>query len=260
MDDRWILPILAVFGFAITLTQGAVPRIIGGNDAGEDAWPWQVLLLHKNRFMCGGTLLNADTVLTMAHCTKRMRRKFFRVKVGEYDRKKNERSTRGEMRIKVKKIIKHPDYDRYSGKNDLSILKLERCVKFCKYIRPIPKLADDSVDPTNRTCYVTGWGAYNRQKLFRYARILQELQTSVITKAQCEAGIQGSFNATDDMMCTSVDPKGACFGDSGSPLQCLVNRKWVHVGSVLGGNADCRGPTIYAKTSYHRDWILKNMK
>lgn len=53
--------------------QGSV-RVVGGQTAAHGAWPWmvslQVFTYHNSRryHACGGTLLNAQWVLTAAHC------------------------------------------------------------------------------------------------------------------------------------------------------------------------------------------------
>ena len=42
-------------------------RIVGG-EAAPSMIPWQVFILTGNGFMCGGTIIDACTVLSAAHC------------------------------------------------------------------------------------------------------------------------------------------------------------------------------------------------
>ncbi|XP_069120224.1 chymotrypsinogen A-like [Argopecten irradians] len=265
MDERWILFVTIMSGIAIQTkaeTPVIPPNIIGGIDAPEDAWPWQVALLYKNNFRCGGTILNEDTILTAAHC--RIFRSFaknYQVRIGEYDREKNEKKTRGERNVQVRRFLKHPDYDWFTLENDLAIIKLKTCIKFNKYIQPIPVLADDSMNFIGKTCYTTGWG-YIEPDSKSLARKLQQLETPVITNVECQQGVEFT-NVTDDMICTNVIPKGACNGDSGGPLQCLINKKWTLVGvASFKSQAICgAGPTGYARISGpNREWIAGKIK
>ncbi|GLD46108.1 transmembrane protease serine 11D-like protein [Lates japonicus] len=43
-------------------------RIVGGQEAPEGAWPWQVSIQIVSRHHCGGTILNSLWVLTATHC------------------------------------------------------------------------------------------------------------------------------------------------------------------------------------------------
>lgn len=44
-------------------------RIVGGTPAADGAYPFLVSLSNNGKHFCGGALLNANTVLTAAHCT-----------------------------------------------------------------------------------------------------------------------------------------------------------------------------------------------
>lgn len=43
-------------------------RIVGGQTAAQYSWPWQVYLTLNGMFVCGGTLIDKQHVLTSAHC------------------------------------------------------------------------------------------------------------------------------------------------------------------------------------------------
>ena len=49
-----------------------LPRIVGGEEASPNSWPWQVSIQAKTAVershICGGTLINKEWVLSAAHC------------------------------------------------------------------------------------------------------------------------------------------------------------------------------------------------
>ena len=56
---------------------------MGGTDAAEGAWPWQVGIVYEEMILyCGGTIINANTIVTAAHCVEFMEPRSITVKVG----------------------------------------------------------------------------------------------------------------------------------------------------------------------------------
>ena len=45
-----------------------VPHIVHGEEALDDAWPWQVMIFYNGGYLCGGSLVDGQHVVTAAHC------------------------------------------------------------------------------------------------------------------------------------------------------------------------------------------------
>ena len=91
---------------------------LGGRQANQGRWPWQVAILNKYReVFCGGTLVAPGWILTAAHCV----RKHLFVRLGEHDLVEQEGSEL-EYAVKVARI--HPDYNPDTVDNDVALLKI----------------------------------------------------------------------------------------------------------------------------------------
>merc|ERR1712002_511831 len=105
----------------------SITKVIGGEETDQHEYPWQVLILYRNRPICGETIICNKAILTAAHCVQQ--RGSYKVKLGVHDHTKRERSVQTYM-ISSRMIVKHPDYNSKTVDNDFAIMKLSRPMKY----------------------------------------------------------------------------------------------------------------------------------
>jgi len=232
-------------------------RVIGGTTAKRGSWPWQILLMHDRRPMCGGTLIAPQWVVTAAHCVYgREWSKDFAIRVGEQDWKTTEGS---EKNYDVVKVLRNPNYSPRTLNNDIALLKLRTPVVFNKYVKPIC-LPKGNV-PVGTECYITGWG-----KIVHPGRMFEKLQQAVlpvVSNRQCEEKNRKRIPipVTDAMICGGdggSTRRSGCHGDSGGPYVCKVNGVWELHGAVSHGSPVCKSTetyTVFARVFHFLGWI-----
>ncbi|MEO6867184.1 MAG: trypsin-like serine protease, partial [Gaiellales bacterium] len=124
----------------------SVAGIINGASVTDAAWSarWQsaVGIWSDDWLMCGGTLIDAQTVVTAAHCTfdesnRALTAQHMRISIGRV-----EHSVAGGDMIQVERIVRHPRFDRPRVRNDIAILRLTRA--------PASGVSYATVEPVSR--------------------------------------------------------------------------------------------------------------
>ncbi|XP_062992941.1 serine protease 27-like, partial [Elgaria multicarinata webbii] len=269
--------LLVVWLLQVTMAQGAAsseaacgqplisPRIVGGQPASDGLWPWQVAILRDGYFICGGSLIANQWVLSAAHCfTKSIATSKYDMLLGAYQLLNLSSHV---VYSKVKVIIPHPDYSGdIASIGDIALVKLTAPVTFTNYILPIC-LPDSSVEfSLDSDCWVTGWGDVQQGVQLLPPLTLQELKVPLISRATCNA----LFNVIllegmdrnpikADMICTG-DPEGgkdSCQGDSGGPLVCQLEGHWTQAGVVSWGMgcAIPNQPGVCSSVAFYANWI-----
>ncbi|XP_055697478.1 transmembrane protease serine 9-like [Phlebotomus papatasi] len=236
-------------------------RIVGGQAAGVNEFPWMARLSYFNRFYCGGMLINDRYVLTAAHCVKGFMWFMIRVTFGEHDRC-NE-TFRPETRFVLRAIVN--DFSFTNFNNDIALLRLNDRVPITDFIRPIclpsPKASDASY--IGRKAIATGWGTLKEEG--KPSCILQEVEVPVISNDRCVSETNYTKKMiTDNMLCAGypgVGQKDSCQGDSGGPLAMQrEDKRYELIGIVSWGNGCARPnyPGVYTRVTRFVEWIRAN--
>ncbi|XP_058623628.1 serine protease 27-like isoform X2 [Onychostoma macrolepis] len=237
------------------------PRVVGGTDAHEGAWPWMVSLhspKYKGHF-CGGSLISSGWVLSAAHCFSSVNTFSIIVYLG---RRRQQGDHGHELSRSVNTLLIHPSFNSDTYNNDIALLRLSSSVNFTNYIRPVCLAAESSDFPSGTSSWITGWGQTASGVNLSYPGTLQETVVPVVINSECN-NLLGANLVTDNMLCAALlqGGKDTCQGDSGGPMvsqQCSV---WVQSGIISRGH-DCGQPSepgVYTRVSQYQQWITTSI-
>uniref|UniRef100_W5LYQ2 Peptidase S1 domain-containing protein n=1 Tax=Lepisosteus oculatus TaxID=7918 RepID=W5LYQ2_LEPOC len=246
------------------------PSVLQGNSAKEGSWPWQASLHWKGQYLCGGSLINSNWVLTAAICfngssTIASQWTVYLGRQTQLGMNPHE-VTRG-----VQTIILYP-YTSYIFYDNIALLKLSSPVNFTDYIQPIC-LADVNSSFHNCTsCWVTGWANMTDNTALSGNKTLQQVQLPIIENTDCVDQIYKIYNfpyVTDKMICAGVIQNNisSCMGDSGDPLVCQQDSLWIQAGIVAVDNTVQRKGRVgralqqgvFSKVSRYQSFLQSNV-
>ncbi|XP_036005531.1 suppressor of tumorigenicity 14 protein homolog [Fundulus heteroclitus] len=234
-------------------------RIVGGQDADEGEFPWQISLHLKDYgAVCGASLISQKWLVTAAHCVqddgqlKMSDPRNWEAYLGLDDQRRKDANA---AKRKVKQVISHPSYNHFTYDNDIALMELESPVSYSNYIQPICLPAPQHDFPVGHNVWVTGWGATREGG--SAALKLQKAPVKIISRSVCNDLMRGQI--TSRMLCAGVLKGGvdACQGDSGGPLSSPENGRSFLAGVVSWGEGCARRnkPGIYTTVTQFRGWI-----
>ncbi|KAM8961880.1 granzyme A-like [Pelodytes ibericus] len=226
-------------------------EIIGGNDAKPHSRPYMALLT-SNGFICGGTLIKANWVLTAAHC------RFDKMEVilgaHQWGKRENE-----QQRFTISKSIPHPEFEMCTKRNDIQLVQLNRAAQLNKFVSVFPLPTSDVDMKAGTVCNTAGWGITSTKNKIP-SSILRETNLTIVDRAVCHKIYQKTRpkeDITNDMLCAGPLKRrkdDACLGDSGGPFICGDKLQGIVSFGHKCGNPKI--PGVYTRlTTKYLKWI-----
>ncbi|XP_067085510.1 elastase-1-like [Osmerus mordax] len=233
-------------------------RVVGGEVARPNSWPWQISLQYLSggtyRHTCGGSLIRRGWVMTAAHCVDSPRT--WRVVIGDHNIYTSEGS---EQYVSVSQVVIHPNWDAnyLSSGWDIALLRLSSEVTLNSKVQLASLPPSGQVLPHDNLCYITGWG--RTQTGGQLSAELKQAYLPVVDHKTCTSSGWWGSTVKTSMVCAGGGSLSGCQGDSGGPLNCQVNGQYVVHGvtsfvSSSGCNAQ-RRPTVFSRVSNYINWM-----
>ena len=249
---------LATVAAVLALAVSPAAAVVGGNDAESGEYP-AVAEITFGPFLCTGTLIAPNWVLSAGHCGSvtgaavaspaSWPAPLIDVRIG------GNRSGEGE-RVPVRRVLLHPDYLLTMG-YDISLLELTRASS--KAPVKVAGATERGIWEPGDLGTIVGWGATEEDGAA--PDTLQEADVPVTTDAYCAGAYEDDFDP-QTMVCAGDPPGGVdtCQGDSGGPL---FGRTELGALRVVGATSFGEGcarpgkPGVYARVAdaVLREWI-----
>ncbi|CAK9825177.1 Transmembrane protease serine 9 [Anthophora retusa] len=236
--------IVGCFGSAEEL-EPLIPdsQIVGGTEVNINQYPHQ-LSLQTTGHICGASIISNKWAVTAGHCVGLPANKYT-LRAGNNDKNLG-------VPYKIKKIIRHPNYNSKTVDYDVALLEIDGIISFNSNIKAV-RLTN--VEPsTGMMTDVTGWGALKEGGTA--SPRLMKVSLPVVSRSKC----QNIYNPlkmviTDRMICAgySQGGKDSCQGDSGGPM--TSNGVLYGIVSWGYGCAHPSYPGVYSNVAKLRPWI-----
>lgn len=227
-------------------------RIIGGQEATPNQFPYQVMVLSQYPSgwgACGGSLISANFILTAANCVdENAGVSTILVVAGAHDWTDESEPTQQELI--VYETIMNPDWNPVNLEADLAILFVDTFY-YSEYVARTVLINADAGNFVGSIGRISGWGRTHDDDQ-NISSFLNFVDVTIISNTDCN-DIYGVVGAGH--MCTSAASGGnICGGDAGGPLTVAG----VQVGVIsFGASSGCdyNFPAGHTRLSTYRAWI-----
>uniref|UniRef100_A0A182QHP5 Peptidase S1 domain-containing protein n=1 Tax=Anopheles farauti TaxID=69004 RepID=A0A182QHP5_9DIPT len=244
---------------SLALARNPLAKIVNGQPAQARQFPWQASIraaLGRSVTVCGGSLIDAQWVLTAAHCANDYT--VFQIGFGSIHLNM--------ARLTMSTVSKfvHPEFDPWKLTNDVALIRLPSPVPYSQEIYPIQLPINLSPwDPyVGRQVTVSGFGRTS-DAIQSISTVLKFERMRVISNAECMT-VYGASIIRNTTMCAvgwERPNQNVCQGDSGGPMVMQhEDHGWVQIGivSFVSSRGCSTGdPSGYIRTVNYLSWIAK---
>lgn len=123
-------------------------RIVSGFEAKSAQFPFYAFLAiaHNESYVktCGGSIINEFFILTAAHCVYENKQIF--IYLGSTELDNSEEKSRIKIVVDPKDVILHPNFWKPGLYDDISLIRMQKPIKFSKTIQPVKLSSDFRLD------------------------------------------------------------------------------------------------------------------
>jgi len=219
-------------------------RIVGGHQAQQGIYPFYAIP-SSNTYLCGGTLIHDDIVLTAAHCGTMVWESG--VRLGATSLTSNVNVTF----YNTTKMVIHPNYVEATFEHDIMLVKLNQKVPgpfaTLNFASNIPKVNEE----------LTAIGFGRTLENGYVSNDLLEVNFYTVSYAECSK-VYPNYIKDNIMVCNGGvvgGGKDTCSGDSGGPV--FLANTTIQIGLVSFGIGCARPdvPAVNTRISGFHDWI-----
>lgn len=256
-------------------------RIVGGDLTKLSEFPWMARIKYSrpnnaDAYLCAGTLISDQYVVTAAHCLESKTFKIIGVRLGDWndeteiDCDVERRCSDPPVDVAIEKTISHANFSKINYHSDIALLKLSQPVTFTEFVRPICLPNTEHVanvsNEESSNYWAAGWG---RTEYDYISPVKRKVLLNQAPVELCKPLLGRSTDSVLPWVICAGGRKGAdsCTGDSGGPLMQIAregeNMNWFLYGIISLGKNPCGTegqPAVYTRITYYLDWINANIE